>query len=241
MAGIVVLAATLVATTTASAHGIWFAERSSQLAIVYGIGADDLDMVKRLPLITNVSAFNALQQPVETSYKATEHLVLVNTENHPAIVSAVLDNGTWSKAADGEWTKATRSEMPDAVISTSNVKYAVHLLSPLVDPLGALPGQTLQIVPEAEVLPDKMNAELGLRILYKGEPVAGARIIVDFLNDPDAKPIVSDEHGRVSIKIRNQGLNVIGALYESPHEDPAIADQYESMATLSFVLPHEPE
>jgi hypothetical protein len=32
-----------------SAHGIWFAQRAKQLALVYGVGADDLDAIKRLP------------------------------------------------------------------------------------------------------------------------------------------------------------------------------------------------
>ncbi|MBJ7375941.1 MAG: DUF4198 domain-containing protein, partial [Sphingobium sp.] len=30
----------------ASAHGIWFAQRARQLALIYGVGADDLDAVK---------------------------------------------------------------------------------------------------------------------------------------------------------------------------------------------------
>jgi hypothetical protein len=36
---------------SADAHGIWFAQRARQLALVYGVGADDLDAVKRLPLV----------------------------------------------------------------------------------------------------------------------------------------------------------------------------------------------
>ena len=39
------------AVTAAQAHGIWFAQRSNQLALIYGVGADDLDMVKRLPKV----------------------------------------------------------------------------------------------------------------------------------------------------------------------------------------------
>ena len=35
--------------------------------------------------------------------------------------------------------------------------------------------------------------------------------------------------------------NVIGALYDSAPEDPDKIDKVENMATLSFVLPHEPE
>jgi uncharacterized GH25 family protein len=227
--------------STANAHGIWFAERSGQLAVVYGVGADDLDMVKRLPKITDISAYDVLQQSVETSLRATEFLVVVDTEEHPAAVAAVLDNGYWSKTPEGEWIAAGRDKVPNATISEITVKFAVHLRSALAEPLGPLPGQTLQIVPDGAILPDMMGDELGLTVLYDGKPVAGARVMVDFVNDPDGKRMITGDDGRVTINIRNQGLNVIGALYDSPSTEPKIIDKIENMATLSFVLPHEPE
>ena len=228
-------------TSTANAHGIWFAERSKQLAVIYGVGADDLEMVKRLPKIASISAYDVLQKPVATSLRASEFLVVVNTDEHPAIVAAVLDNGYWSKTPDGEWIAAGRDEVPHATISERTVKYAVHLRSALAEPLGAIPGQMLQIVPDDEILPDMMGSELKLRVLYEGKPAAGARVMVDFVNDPDGERIVTGDDGRVTISIRNQGLNVIGALYDAPSDEPAKIDKIENMATLSFVLPHEPE
>jgi len=227
--------------STASAHGIWFAERSKQLAVIYGVGADDLEMVKRLPKITSISAYDALQQPIATSLRASEFLVVVNTDEHPAIVAAVLDNGYWSKTPDGEWIAAGRDEVPNATLSERTVKYAVHLRSALAEPLGAIPGQMLQIIPDVDVLPDMLGSELELRVVYDGKPVAGAHVIVDFVNDPDGERIVTGDDGRVTINIRNQGLNVIGATYDAPSDEPAKIDKIESMATLSFVLPHEPE
>lgn len=225
----------------ATAHGIWFAERSDQLAVIYGVGADDLDMVKRLPKITNVSAYDVLQQPVETSLRASEFLVVVNTDEHPAVVATVLDNGYWSKTSEGEWIAAGRDEVPNARVAEKTIKFAVHLRSALAEPLGPIPGQDLQIVPKDAILPDMMGDELVLRVLYKGKPVAGARVMVDFVNDPDGKRIVTGEDGRVTIKIRNQGLNVIGALYDSSSDEPDKIDKIENMATLSFVLAQLPE
>lgn len=237
--GAIVAAACLI--NTANAHGIWFAERSQQLAVVYGVGADDLDMVKRLPKITDISAYDVLQKPVTTALRASEFLVVVDTDEHPAVVAAVMDNGYWSKTHEGEWIAAGRDKVPNAAVSERTIKYAVHLRSALAEPLGPIPGQMLQIVPDDEILPDKMGSELGLRVIYDGEPVAGARVMVDFVNDPDGERIVTGEDGRVKINIRNQGLNVIGALYDSPSDEPKIIDKIENMATLSFVLPHEPE
>jgi hypothetical protein len=41
--------------------------------------------------------------------------------------------------------------------------------------------------------------------------------------------------------VRNQGLNVIGATYDGPADDPKRIDKIEHFATLSFVLQHLPE
>ncbi len=238
---IALIAAAVMSVGTVNAHGIWFAERSDQLAVIYGVGADDLDMVKRLDKITEIKAYDVLQQPVDTSLRASEFLVVVDTEEHPAVVAAVLDNGYWSKTPDGEWIAAGRDEVPNAVIAERTVKYAVHLRSALAEPLGPLPGQRLQIVPDVAILPDMLGDELGIRVLYDGKPAAGARIIVDFVNDPDAERIITGEDGRATINIRNQGLNVVGALYDAPSNEPEKIDKIENMATLSFVLAHEPE
>ena len=48
-------AAAVLSSASAQAHGIWFAQRSGELALIYGEGADDLDMVKRQPLISAVT------------------------------------------------------------------------------------------------------------------------------------------------------------------------------------------
>jgi hypothetical protein len=57
----------------ADAHGIWFAQRARQLALIYGVGADDLDAVKRLPLINAVKGFDAQGLPVKVSAHGGRH------------------------------------------------------------------------------------------------------------------------------------------------------------------------
>ena len=38
-------AGTVLAASSAGAHGIWFAQRANQIAMIYGVGSDDLDAV----------------------------------------------------------------------------------------------------------------------------------------------------------------------------------------------------
>jgi hypothetical protein len=228
------------AAPTADAHAIWFAQRSKQLAFIYGVGADDLDSVKRLPLVQKVAGYDAQYKPVPTALRAAGPMVMVDSDSPATVVTAVMFNGIWSKMPDGEWVKKGKDEVPNAVISEKNFKYAIYLNGPLSAPLPAFPDQIVQIVP-AEKIPEKMGEPLKVRVLYKGKPVAGARVIADLVNDPDAEKIITGADGIATIKVRNQGLNVVNAVYDGPSDEPAKASKMEHEATLSFVLQHAPE
>ncbi|PTQ10007.1 nickel ABC transporter substrate-binding protein [Sphingomonas oleivorans] len=224
----------------ADAHGIWFAQRSKQLALIYGIGADDLDAVKRQPLVESVTAYDATYQPIPASLRVAGPILLVDTEAQPTLVAAILQNGTWSRMAGGEFEKKGRDEMPGAELAEKTVKYAVTIQGPLSGPIPALPGQALQIVP-AGTIPEKLGTPLTYKVLYNGKPVAGARLINDMINDPDATEVKTGADGTVTLPVRNQGLNVIRAVYDGPSDNPKKYDRIEHTATLAFTLAHAPE
>lgn len=235
------LAAGVVASTAAHAHGFWFAQRANHLAMVFGVGADDLDVVKRLPKVSSFTAYDEDGKEVESKLAPNGPLVTVNLDSQPAMVAAVMDYGMWSKTPDGKWHNKGYDEVPNAIISEKNWKYGVHLRRELGKGVPMLPTQTLQIIPMKTPLPVKLGQPLKLKVVFQGKPVAGVRILSDFVNDPDAKPLKTAKDGTVTIKVRNQGLNVIGATFDGPPEDPAKTKKCEHFATLSFVLPHEPE
>jgi uncharacterized GH25 family protein len=228
------------AATVAQAHGIWFAQRSSQLALIYGVGAEDLDSVKRLPKVKTVAAYDDQGKDVPTQLAPNGPLLVVSTENQPAIVAAILDNGLWSKTPDGKWHNKGKDEVPGATRSEHTVKYAVHLRRLNVVP-PVLPAHKLQIVPLVKQLPDQMGQALTVRVLYEGKPVQGASVQADYVTDPDSAPLKTGPDGTATIKVRNQGLNVVAATLATPPADPAKTNQDEHLATLSFVLPNLPE
>ncbi|WP_439894275.1 DUF4198 domain-containing protein (plasmid) [Ralstonia sp. 25C] len=232
--------ASLGAVNMARAHGIWFAPRSNELALIYGVGADDLDAVKRQPKIKAVAAYdeNGKEEPMQLTPHGS--LLVVKAEKEPAIVTAVLDHGPWSKTPDGEWYNKGKDEVPDATISEHTFKYAVHLRRlNVVPPL--LPAHKLQIVPMVKPLPEKMGQKLVVRVLYEGKPVQGALVQPDYVTDPDSKPLKTSADGIATIKVRNQGLNVVAATLTTPPANPVQTNRDEYLATLSFVLPHQPE
>ena len=227
--------------TGASAHGFWFAERSKQFAMVFGVGADDLDMVKRMPKVTSFAAYDADGKEVPSKLTPTGPIVLVDVSANPEFVAATMDYGMWSKAPDGEWYEKGKDEVPNATVSEKNYKYGVNIRGKLTKPVPLLPKQKLQIVPVGSTLPEKMGQPLKLKVYYDGKPAAGARILRDWINDPDDKGVKTAKDGTVTIKVRNQGLNVIVAVFNTAPENPAKTNTVEHLASLSFVLPHEPE
>lgn len=225
----------------AQAHGIWFAQRSDDLALIYGEGGDDLNAAKRLPLIRQMAGYDASGKALSTSLSAVGKLAVVDLRESPAVVAAVLDNGIWTKSADGKWYKKPKGEVPNAVRSSLNFKYAVHLLAPLKAPLAALPGHQLQLLLPQSDLPQLRGEILRLKVLFQGKPLAGAPVVADFVNDPDAEPVRSGPDGIVEVAVRNQGLNVIAVHVETPPPDAQLTDEVEYIATLSFRLQHAPE
>jgi nickel transport protein len=241
IAATLALAAAAAFPSLADAHGFWFAERSKQFAMIFGVGADDLDMVKRMPKVTSFIAYDEKGNEVPSKLTPTGPIVLVDTSADPAFVTATMDYGTWSKAPDGEWYEKGKDEVPGATVSEKNYKYGVNVRHKLTKPIPLLPKQTLQIVPVNGAIPEKMGQPIKLKVYYEGKPAAGARILHDWINDPDDKGVKTAKDGTVTIKVRNQGLNVIVAVYNTPPENPAKTNTVEHLASLSFVLPHEPE
>lgn len=234
------LAAVMAASTAVQAHAIWFAQRAKQLALIYGVGADDLDMVKRLPQVESITAYDAAYRPIKAAARVAGAIVVVDADAQPTLVAAVMPYGVWSRVGTGEFEKKTLAEMPNATVSTKNIKYAITIQGPLIKPIPALAGHALQIVPVGSI-PATLGSPLTYRVLYKGAPQAGARLINDLVNDPDAKEVLTGADGTATLPVRNQGLNVIHAVYVGPTDNAALYRQIEHTATLAFTLPHLPE
>lgn len=225
----------------AGAHGIWFAQRARQLALIYGVGADDLDAVKRLPLVKTVAGYDADWAPVATRLREAGAIPVVDNDEPIAAVAAIMDYGYWSKTPDGEWHNKGRDEVPDATLAEHNFKYALHLTQLPTRPVPLIEGHTLQMVPADLAIPQKMGEAMKVRVYYKGKPVEGATVMQDYVNDPDeAAPARTGPDGTATIKLRNQGINVLMAIYVGQTTDRKV-DHEEYRASLSFVLPHLPE
>jgi nickel transport protein len=233
--------ATLAISLPVEAHSIWFAQRARQLALIYGVGADDLDAVKRMDKITSVTGYDENWQPVTTTLRAAGAIPVVDSEAPVSVVAAVMDYGDWVKTPDGKFHNATRKEHPTAVLGEHNYKYAVHVSQMPKGDFPMIPGHALQLVPVSSVLPHSMGMPVILKAYYRGKPAAGVQILTDYVNDPDQTPLVTAADGTITFPVRNQGLNVVTGIYLEKPEGNSLYDHLEHRATLTFVLPHKPE
>ncbi|QEH95251.1 DUF4198 domain-containing protein [Gluconobacter thailandicus] len=226
--------------TVAQAHEIWFANRAKVPALIYGLGADDLDMVQRKSLITKVAAFDADMKPIKATLRPNGTVLFVDTAHRAAVLTAVMDNGKWSRRPDGEWVRQVNERLPGALASEQTLKFAMTIQAPLNTLPQVMPGPGVEVLPVTTNMPQHKDESLTVRVYFNGKPVGGAKVLPDFVNDPDAAPLLTAPDGTVTVKVRNQGLNVIAAAVDAKSEDKTI-DQVEYSATLSFTLAHKPE
>jgi uncharacterized GH25 family protein len=225
----------------AEAHGIWFAQRSDKLALVYGDGAEDLDVVKRLPKITSVKGARGDGTPVDVKLEPEGRLAFVNLDAKPELLTATMNNGLWSKDTKGKWHGKGKDEVPDAQISGRFLKYSTHLVQLPSAGLPPQPGLALQVVPVGSSFPRHKGEPLTVQVLFEGKPLPRAKVWQDIVTDPDAEPLVADDQGRVTLPVRNQGLNVVKSEHEAASVDPGKTNMTHHFATLSFTLAHAAE
>lgn len=225
----------LVFSPSACAHGIWFAQRAGELAMIYGDGGKDDPIVAKSDRVRLLSCYDVAGQPVPSQLIKTDYLLLVDRTANPSIVAGVLDNGYYTQGSDGKWQAKSKSEVANAKKSGHYIKLAIHQTRDLTVPLNALPNHPLQILPVRPNLPRQKGDAITLRVLFNGKPLAGAKVTPDFANDPDGMTVTADHRGLVKLKVANHGLNVIYAKHEVPASGED-ADLVQYAASFSFLL-----
>lgn len=221
---------------SASGHGIWVAERWGELGVVYGHGSHDdaYDPAK----ISSVKALDATGRETEIAVDARETHVMLRAGDETAVVLVELDNGFYTQGPDGKWVNKPKNAVEGARAAGRYLKHTVALRH-LHDGVPALPAQPLQIVPLGD--PERLRAgePLEVKVLAGGKPLPGADIIGDYVNQSEIVVATSDEAGRASVVIRNDGLNVLAVRHKVPLENSPEADAIHHFATLSFEAGHD--
>ncbi len=230
----VVVPALLFLATTAWGHGAWVEKRQDDIVVVYGHGpSDDAYAPEKIKKTTAYdSSGNSMKLEVK---EAKGGYVPLDVAEGTAIVAVNFDNGFWSVDADGKWHNLPKTKVANAKKGGHYVKNALTILGHF-DTLPKSFELPLVILPQSDPLKLKAGDDLRIQVKYNGKPVPEKNIIGDFVNLDSTVSAVTDAQGFATIKLRNQGLNVIAVSAEEKLKDNSDADKLSIMATLSFTL-----
>ena len=216
------------------AHGVFYANRLDQKALVLGEGP--LDNAYDPACVQRIDAYDVNFQPTMVERVDTDKNVLIVPGEDLGVTATFFDYGYFAKTTDGK-VIPTRdySDIENLVSVTYAYKYNVHYWNPSVKPAG-LYNVPIQIVPSVNPLTLRRGDTLRLRIYKDGQPYANAPVIADVLGDLTTET-QADANGYVNVRVANNGLNVIGVEVGFPTDNEIVTKKIFS--SLSFIIPAE--
>jgi len=155
-----------------------------------------------------------------------------------ALLAVRYDNGYWVKIADDLYRNASRRLVPDAADSLWSVKFAKAVTGPGA-PWSTVLGHELEIVPLSDPATAKPGDSLRLRVLFRGQPLAGAEVErgdgVTAVPEKDIARFTTDRDGVAAVPVVAAGPHLLVVDHRvAPSATPelAAADLYN--ATLWF-------
>lgn len=228
---IAVLCFLMGASVSARAHDYWFSINGEDYLLHRGHKFSMHKGAQEVPfdpsIITNVYCFNEGALP---PYRA--HI----TDSYPLRIKgpcqatmATMDSGYWSQTLTG--TKNQSKDKLFGALRSWHALESVKLVNEWNDQLRYPLSDTLELVFSKDPFQLAPGDKLRLVVMFAGKP-AGA---VTVAYDGDPRGLTNDE-GRINLRIRHRGLQVISASIEEPL-DGVKADKRIRSTLLLFHLP----
>ena len=225
----------LFATSSAYAHGVWFAMRCDRTQLVCGEGWKDNGYDPNG--LIRMNGYDAAYGSVEVKPINGENYFYIKPDDKTSVVYVELDYGFWSNSPDGTWIPKPMTEVEGSTIGTHALKYSVNYLKG-VEKIAPISGVLYQLVPSVDPTELAVGEEFKVQLLNGDKPMANVAIIPDVLNH-HTETIKTDENGFATVKASNGGLNVIGCEMVVPYENEGIdkkATRSKVFVSLSFTL-----
>jgi len=214
------------------AHGIWFEHRTTGTTIVYGHGAEEEAYQQQHLKSLTLTTADGKQLTPEQRFNSAE--IQFDWPTDASYATAVFSQGYWSQLKNGKWVNKAKDQVENAKRAGQYIKYGVALKgSRPVD----LPAEIkLALIPVTSPFQLSAGEVMQVRALFNGEPLAHTAIIGDHTNLGGKIAAVTDSNGYATVKIRNNGLNVLAIEYKEVSAERTKADTINYFSTLSFSL-----
>ena len=218
----------------ADAHGVYYANRLDQKALVLGEGP--LDNAYDPACVLNIDAYDVSFMPTTVNRVNYSNHIAITPSDKLGVSVTFFDYGYFAKTTDGK-VIPTRdySNIKNLMAVTYARKYNVHYWNADVMP-GGIYNVPIQIVPSVNPLTLRRGDTLMLRIYKGGKPYANAPVIADVVGNL-GEVVEADDNGYISVRVANNGVNVIGVEVALPTNDANVTEKVFS--SLSFILPGE--
>ena len=202
------------AATPALAHSTWIAKRGGEFTVVHGYGASD-DAYDPAT-VGGAKALDAegAEVPVSLQPLGRTASLAGAAEGEAAVLTATMAHGWWTEDAEGEWHNAPPEGFPGFRSAGQYTDHPVAVFAAPAEP-GTPLGNPLEIVPLADPTALGRGDELPVRVLFEGEPLAGAEVVMDVLSSQEAAA-PTDAAGETMLVVANDGLNVASVYHEVP-------------------------
>ncbi|ETD70424.1 hypothetical protein V757_07860 [Pelistega indica] len=220
----------LFSSSQVSAHNAWVAQQQDKWVVIYGHGASNY--AYKPEQVTQIKGIGG-DKTVDLTRKNYEDFVSFDPAKL-GMVAITLHGGYWAVLKNGEWVQKAKADSHvdgDVKFTTESVKYAVSVMDNSIMPKAV--GYPLEIVPEKNPASLHQGDNVTVTVLLDGKPLAGAKVINDYIGADDNARKETDANGKVNLSIRNAGLNVFEVSYRIDHPTKK-ADKLSLGATYSF-------
>lgn len=222
-----ILSLTLLFTVPLCAHDTFVAKEGGAYVLIHGHhGKSD---PYNPQVMKGVKAYDAAGKEIAVTRKPEEKRLLVTLAQDPAVVVFVYDTGPRVKTPEG-WKNMSKKEAKGALESRKWLK-CVKQINQWSGGFSKALGGKMEIVPGKNPLALKVGDKLPFQVLYNGKPLAGAAVSAAGVEKNTLK---TDANGRAEVTIKKSGLNIVGAMQNTPTPNDPDVDAVGEIATLVF-------
>ena len=213
-----------------SAHDLWIEDAQDRSLVRYGhsgLGHDGEKYLAYAPTVVKQATCFVDQASQSISISNVSPVVVTQSCD---VQWVVFSTGFWSKTPQGTINKA-RNELPavyQSWLSQESVKRIIRWQETMKTPAT----DSFELVAEENPLLLSVGDKMRLRVFDHGQPLAN--VVVAYFGNPRG---MTDDQGRINIRIQQSGLQLIQASKNEPYTDKSQADQWIQTTALQVFVP----
>jgi uncharacterized GH25 family protein len=216
----------LLCSSVAFAHEYWIEQKEDGLTLVFGHGSQRLEF--EAEKVTILKAYDAQGKELAVQKEDKGKGLLLKISGQPAMVSATVDNGYWSKTIYG-WKEEPKRKASRVIEAIRQFYYNLALISWTEAVQTPTAEQSLAVIPVQNPFALKPGDMLPIRVLYNGTPLAGALVNGGEHNELGK----TDKDGMIRVPLA-AGTNRLSISHKEKIKNDPDADALDKTATLTF-------